>query len=242
MTPSLELPRPDARARRRRRFLVLSLAGLAALAAALGISFTADTGTASPTVSAGSVGDLVIPLANGVQIPTDVDALPYSTVTLGSPNTVGTYDSPSWSVVAGSAGSVTDDGELFLVKADTTNAGGAARLVLNVYITNLAALQPNYSSYAWPIRIYWADGSTNAIDTAGDWQLVTSSSPAGAGFNAADFYLTSTSGVLTYTLPTDPDRYYLVTMDTGGSFYAIDAVDDATRDLAPTFYATVQPA
>ncbi|HLY93551.1 MAG TPA: hypothetical protein VKP14_01770, partial [Gaiellaceae bacterium] len=73
--------RADRMRRLRRRFLMVSVAALAVLASALGVSFLADSGTASLSVTGGS-NNFVYPVANGNLVPsTNVTALRYTAAT-----------------------------------------------------------------------------------------------------------------------------------------------------------------
>lgn len=238
---------------RRRRFLLASIAALTVVGVALGVSFTADTGVASPSVTAGSTSALVFPVKANGRLPLAIDSLKHTTgaskITVndnGTPSDASddfsqldaTPDLPTWSPVAGAAGTIssTGAGDLFVIDGRSASAGGAAKVIINIYITNLAAIQPNYSSYAWPIRVYQANGAS--VLTSGAWTPV--SIVNGFAFNAADFYLTNTGGFLSYSLPTDSNRYYLITMDDGGSFYCVGTDQTAPESLTPEFYATAQ--
>lgn len=215
--------------KRRRRFLMLGVATLAVLGTVLGISFTADTGTTSVTVTSGSgAGKLVYPIsgASGSTVPTALNTghLKYSTATI-SGGLTGTNVVPTWSAAAGVPGSVTTAGDLSVIDGTTTSSGGAANIQLTVYVTNLGALGGDYTSWAWPLNVY------KSTDSGANWNLVT----------ATNVFITHTLGFVSYTLPTGSGFYYDVTMETGGSFYCVATTSDSTHSLSPEFYFTAQP-
>lgn len=227
-TPATVLYAPPSRTPRRRRFLALSVAVLALAAAGLGVSFTADTGVTTVAVTAGSAaGNLVYPATVGGAVIDGVTALKYTPAGDGTGIDAATdlYDAvttPGWSPITNTAGSVGTAGDLALIDAKTDSAGGAANLIINVYITNLAAMQTAYSSFAFPIRLYTStNGSTWTEDTA-----------------YSNLYITNTSGFASFTVSTAPTKYADITMDTGGSFYCVNQAGT----LSPAFYFTVTPA
>lgn len=214
---------------RRRRFLMLGVATLAVLGTVLGISFTADTGTTSLSVTGGGGGGkLVYPVkqASGDTMPTG--ALNGHDLQYGTPvasNLTGTAIRPSWSASAGVPGSVDTAGDMAVIDGTTTSAGGASNIQLTIYVTNLGALGGDYTSWAWPISVY------STTDGGATWGLVSSSSQ----------FITHTLGFLSYSLPTGSGQYYDVVMDQGGSFYCVATTDDSTHSLSPDFYFTAQP-
>lgn len=220
-------------ARRRRRFLVVSVAALAVLAAALGVSFTADSGSTTVSVSAGTTNPLVFP--RGVTLSTDKKFKVSGSIT-------GT--SPSWSPVAGTSGSVTTKGDLAFIDGRTTSAGGATRLTITVYVTNLPALQKTYGSFAFPVRLY--GGTYNGTTTV--WTSPTTLA------SSDTTYLTNTGGFLSFSVDTAASGNAGsaigvqlggdVTGD-GGSFYTVctDTSDVCTGgSLGPSFFITAQPS
>jgi hypothetical protein len=215
---------------RRRRFLVVAIAALVAVGAALGVSFTADTGTTDVTITPGTTGSLVY--ASGATLPTGFTFKKSGTGTAGA---------PAWSPVAGSAGSVTTPGDLAVIDARTASAGGASNLTVTVYVTNLAALQKDYSSFAWPVRIY--SGTFTAAGPSTVWSSTYIA-------NTDKSYLTNTGGYLTFTVPTAADatagNVLGVTIgDVGstssGSFYTTSTTASG-GSLSPQFFITAQPS
>ena len=202
----------------RKRFLAVSIAGLAVLAVSLGVSFAGDSGTASLSVSGGS-SNFVFPISTNAALPSSaIGALKYTTAVDTTNKKVTTAVSPSWTPVAGSAGSVTTPGDLALIDATTSS------LVLNVYITNLAALQSDYSSFSLPINVY---SCSSTCTTAGAWtqdSTVLASAPT---------YITNSAGVVTLSLPIG--KYYDITMDSGGAYYCISTTASGGA-LSPSFY------
>lgn len=219
-------PRAGRLSARRRRFLAVSLAVLAVVGVALGVSFAADTGTTSVTVTAGTTSSLIFPLdaSAGDTVPAAVTVTKNNTQATSGTTSANVV--PSWSPVAGAAGSVATAGDLAVVDGRSASAGGAANVVLTIYLTNLANLQAAYSSFAFPVRVY---ESTNPTAT-GNWSVVSST---------AGVYLTNTTGFLSVSLPTAANKYYLVAMDTGGSFYTVSTT--VAANLNPSFYFTTQP-
>lgn len=199
---------------------MVSIAALAVLAAALGVSYLADTGTASLSVTGGS-NNFVYPVANTNSVPSAVAALKYTAATGINVSHVFTAATvPGWTPVAGSAGSVTTAGDLALVDATTV----ANAIVLNVYVTNLSALQQDYSSYSLSINVY---SCASTCTTSAAWSqdaTVLASAPT---------YLTNSSGVVTLRLPTG--KYYDIAMDTGGALYCISTTASG-GSLSPSFY------
>lgn len=205
--------------KQRKRFVAIAVAGLAILGAALGVSFAGESGTATLSVSGGN-SNFVYPVSSGAALPAAVDALKYTTSVDAPGNTITTAVTPSWSPIAGSAGSVTTAGDLAVIDATTV----ANAIVLNFYITNLAALQQNYSSYVLPVNVY---SCASACTSAGAWTQDT------AVIASPPSYLTNSAGVVTLKLPTG--KYYDVALDTGGAFYTISTTASGGA-LAPSFY------
>jgi len=107
-------------------------------------------------------------------------------------------------------------------------------LLVRVDVTNLWPLSLTYNSYSLPVRIYAA---TNFARGSIAWSAnpVTDAS----GNDTANTYLTNTLGYETFKLATGPNKYYEITLDSGGAFYAFQtgATGAATT---PSFYTTVQ--
>lgn len=212
---------------------MVSLAGLAVLGATMSVSFLGSTGTSTTTVNAASSA-FVYPITSGAALPCAVTSLEYTpaiAITAGTgsncattPTKVTTATTPSWSPTALAAGSVTTAGDIGLIDA-TIAANG---VIVSLYITNLALLQTDYSSFAFPVNIYSAACSAGC--TWGQASNVIASPPT---------FLTSTGGFLTFNLPAG--KYYDITFDTGGSFYCTATTSSATASLSPSFYMTAQP-
>lgn len=151
---------------------------------------------------------------------------------------------PSWSPVAGSAGTVTTAGDLAVI--DATSATNY--VTVNVYVTNLSALAVDYGSFAFPINVYstTCTSSGSASPNCAAWSEVLAS--------PSYTYLTDTSGVLTFNLAAA--KYYDIVMEgtnhtasapsgspttgpvsVGGSFYT-NQTGGTGGSLSPTFYFT----
>jgi hypothetical protein len=215
---------PSPSRKRRKRFLAVGVAGLAVLAAALGISFAGDTGTASISVSSAS-NSFVFPVADGASLPANVNTLKYTTAVNTGAHTITTAVLPTWVPSTNTAGSVTTAGDLALI--DGTLSGIANALTVNVYITNLAALQLDYSSFALPFNVY------ESPCTAGSCTWTQSS----AVVVSPPTYLTSTEGFVSFSLP--KGKYYDIAIDLGGSFYTISTTASG-GSLSPSFYFASQ--
>lgn len=202
----------------------MSAAGLSVLAVAMGVSFAGSTGTSSITVSGGST-NFVYSIGNSVAIPDGIDALKYSTTINTTANTVTTADSPSWTPISNSAGTVSASGAGDLALVDATGVS----LLLSLFVLDLTELQQAYSSFAWVINIYRCASSCTS---ASAWtQAPTTVIPAGGT------YLTHNEGFLSFKLATG--YYYEVTIDAGGSFYSTDA--SSSDNNGPEFYFSSQP-
>ncbi len=216
---------------RQRRFLLVTIPGLAILAVAMGVSFLGNTGTTSASVTAAS-SNFVYPVASTKTLPAGtnfVSSLKYTlaaAITSSSASsTINTATVPSWSPVAQSAGSVTTAGDIALIDGTIASNG----VTVSMYVTNLAGLQQDYSSLALPVNIY------ESPCTAGSCTWTQSSSVIAS----PPSYLTGTSGFLTFNLPAG--KYYDIAMDTGGSFYVTSTSTTGTATLSPSYYFTAQP-
>ena len=225
----------------RRRVLTLSVASLMLMGASLTTSTLGDTGTTTAAV-APAQSDFIFQVANGVTLPTGVTSLAntpstdfYTANPSATPPTT-PYEIqnavvPSWSPTAQSAGSVTVAGDLALVNG----AIAANGIVVSMYVTNLANLQQDYSSFALPVDVWQATCATSC--PVGAWTQYTNPSLI------LPVYLTSTSGFLTFNLPAGTNLYYDITIDKGGSFYCTSTATSGTNSpsLSPTFYFTAEP-
>lgn len=214
---------------RQRRFLLVTIPGLAVLAIAMGVSFLGNTGTTSASVSAAS-SNFIFPVAATNHLPSAVNALQWTPSSDISSTTINTAVVPSWAPTAQSAGSVTTPGDLALIDATIASNG----VTVSLYVTNLAGLQQDYSSLALPVNIYRSactSGSCTWTQASG----VIASPPT---------YLTATSGFLTFNLPASVGgipQYYDITIDAGGSFYCTSTSSSGTATLSPSYYFTAQP-
>lgn len=229
--------------RRKKRFLLASTAALAAVGVAMGVSFLDNSGVASISVSGNTPAGFVWPVSSAGDAPSssDVTGLRYGT-TVGS-SKFGTGSSlalPSWAPAAGSPGSVTTAGDLALV--DATSLTAQQNMIVNVYVTNLAALGSAYSSWAFPLDIYsctpsgagtCSATSSQTAGTSAPWTQVSAAVPFSSGVES---FLTSTEGYESFSLP--GGAFYDITLDTGGSFYTVST--STASDLNPSFYFTAR--
>lgn len=216
----------------RRRALTVSVASIFLAGASMTTSFLGATGTTSASVTQGS-SNFVYPVATNAQLPSSVTSLEYtSAIAATSPatspatSTISTAVLPSITPSANSAGGVVSGGDLALINAPIAANG----VVVSIYITNLAALQADYSSFAFPINVYSATCTTGC----------TTWTPDTAVTGTTAVYLTSTTGFLTFTLPSSSNVYYDITMDQGGSYYCTSVANPSTS-LTPSFYFTAEP-
>ena len=244
------LPIRQSSAKVRKRVLVAGIAALAVMGPFLGVSFLANSGTTSATVTAssssGSMVDTTCP-SGAYGVYTSIIGASSATACASS----ATLTPPKWSPSAGAAGSVTSGGDLALV--DTS--GQSAPVVLNVYVTNLQGLNEDYSSFALPIDVYQCDTAGGACTTVGttmgtsttssvDWVPITTWDSA--NFTSVPF-LTSSSGFFSVSLPAG-DWYDIsidganvsssVTGSSAGMYYCISTSTTAPATLAPSFFVT----
>jgi hypothetical protein len=225
---------------RRRRFLIVSVAALAVLGAAMGVSFLGDTGTQSLSVSAAAgSGNFVFSVETGgvagvgSALPanlTGTAALPGgSAVSQTTSPHVSTAVKPSWTAALG-AGSVTITGDMAVI--DATASGGAAtlpdsshKLLVTVYVSNLDQFGADYSSYALPINVYKSVAGASWAD-------------AGASATPNTVFITNLGGQVSFTL--NPGFMYAIYMPTGGSWFNVNTTNDGTHNLAPSFFLSAQ--
>lgn len=175
-----QVPAIRPKTRLRRRFSLVAAGLLSVLMAVLGVNFAADSGTSSSTVTS----------AAGIA------------VTPGTPQ--------NWSVSVGSAGTVPapDAGD----KIATIAPGGStsSKMLISVYVTNLAELSVNYSSWNFNLGLY--DATPTLVGGA---QVVTSD-----------------AGTISWVV--DTDETYTLKLESGGSFYTI--ANGASGSLSPKFF------
>lgn len=205
---------------RRKRFLVASVAALAVLAVAMGISFLGNTGTAGVEVKA-SNSEFIFPVSKsgfGTHATLSEESKTVETLKWSSTTSSGTL--PSWSPTLNTAGEVGTSGDLALVDATGTP------LIVNVFVTNLVGLQGDYSSFTFPMHVYQNETGTCTETKACKWE---------ENEGLSETYLTNTEGNLSFSLPSG--HFYDITIDKGGSFYTISTT---AGQLSPSFYFTAQ--
>lgn len=166
----------------RRRFSLVAAGLLSVLMAVLGVNFAADSGTSNATVTP----------ATGIA------------VTSGSPQ--------SWSVAVGSAGTVPAPATGDKIATITPGSSTSSKMLISVYVTNLAELSLNYSSWNFNVGLYDA---TPAL-VGGAAQVVTSD-----------------AGTISWVV--DTDETYTLKLLAGGSFYTI-GTNTTTGSLSPKFF------
>lgn len=258
-------PQMPARQRwsgRRRRLFVLSLAVVVIAAVTMSVSFLATTGTVTVSIGTPNSTNFLYPVSSGgiSNWSTTGTVAPTGAGTnitglyFGSNGTTGKL--PSWSVGTNQPGGVGTAGDLAVIDATIVPSG--LSVIVNVYITNLAALQQAYTSFAFPINVYRcaAGGTAGTACGAGTQTTTTASANNWVQYSAAASatqaaLLTNTQGFLSFALPSG--YYYDLTMDSsaggtsagsgnanGGSFYCFNAAPPAGGSLNPTFYFTTQ--
>lgn len=247
VVPYTKPPSLLKQAKFRKKFLLVSIAGLALLGPTLGVSFLSDSGTAAANVTGSVSASLVytsslpcdiLGTASSSNAPlkyltTASNASCTSSVTSVSTN----FTHPSWSPAANSAGSVTTGGDLALV--DMSAEPGATTAIVNVYITNLQGLASDYSSFALPINVYYScpAGSTSSSPSLCTSTPTTSWTEVP---NAASF-VTNTNGSYSISLP--GGAYYDITIDAGGEYYCVSTTSTVPgATLTPQFFVTAQLA
>lgn len=191
--------------------LLCSLAMVATFSAVVAVRSGASiVAGSSPTV---------FPVSVGAPLPTPISDLRYTPETSIAQGTLQGAVLPGWSPSVGVAGEVTRPGDLAVV--DATSSSRPLRL--NLFITNLAALAQNYSSFMLRVEVF-----SSTCDTSCSW------SPVALGGGA--LYVTSATGSVSVNLP--PGAYYDVTLAAGGSYLCLSTAINASSALAPTFYCT----
>ena len=209
---------------RRRRFLMVSVAMLGVLGIALGVSFAGTTGTTGPSVSGGSTS-WVFPVANTKAVPAGVLDLKYTTAitdNLSGTETIGTAVLPNWTPIQDAAGTVTTAGDLAVIDAQGQS------LLVSMYVTNLHLLQQAYTSYAFDVNVYKC---ASACTTQAAWTEATTVIPA-----TDTVLLTNTEGFLQFEMPSG--FYYVITIDTGGTFFAYNT--SSSPNLSPAYFFSAQ--
>lgn len=193
---------------------------------AMAVTAQADNSGVTNASVESSAPRFIYPIGRGGSLPSAVSALEYtpSNQIDQSTHTVVNATTPSWLPTASSAGNVTLAGDRAVIDA-TSAANG---VTVNVFITDLAALNEDYSPSVPPVEIYLSP----CIAGACAWAAVS------VAMTAALAYITSTSGVITFHVA--GGMFYDVTIATGGSYYCTSTTADASAALSPTFYFTAQ--
>jgi hypothetical protein len=194
---------------------LLSVLGVATALSALAVTRSGASLVASPAAT-------IYPVAVSAPLAPVVGNLRYTPATSISAGVMDSAVSPSWQPSAGSVGQVTRAGDLALI--DTTTSPTPERVT--IYVTNLAALAQDYSSFLLPVRVY-----TSHCDAGCVWTPLAT---------APMTYLTSNAGDVSFTLP--PGAYYDVTLEAGGSYVCTSTTVNATAALAPNFYFALNAA
>lgn len=192
-------------ASRRRRRVSLRLALVFGLVA-VGVWTTASFARSAPGTAAPM---RVRQLADGLQLPSGVRALRYST---SAPDGRLRWQAPGWIVRAEEPVSVTTAGDLALV-----DAHGTSTVTISLYVTNLVALR--YRSFALPVEVWQ---STDPVTRTSWRRAAVAAKLLGGGTGRVSFTLRG-------------GCYYDVTLARGGSLVALPG----RRDYSPSFYATV---
>ena len=229
----------------RKRALIISVASLFLMGASLTTSALGSTGTTSASVSAAAT-NFIYPIANNLALPAGVSSLAYTLpagMSTDATSHISTITSngaalPSWAPTYQSAGSVTHAGDLALVNG----AIAANGIVVSMYVTNLASLQQDYSSFAFPVDVWVNTCVTSCpVNTGGVVSATTGWTQDTAVVPSLPTYLTSTTGFITFNLPAGLNTYYDIAIDTGGSYYCTSLLTTGTASLTPTFYFTAEP-
>ena len=194
---------------------LLSVLGLATALSALAVTQSGAALVASPAAA-------MYPVAANAPLAPAVSNLRYTPAASISAGVIDSAVSPRWQPSAGSVGQVTRAGDLALI--DTTTSPTPERVT--IYLTNLAALAQDYSSFLLPVRVYTSNCDAGCVWTPSATLPVT--------------YLTSTAGEVSFTLP--PGAYYDVTLEAGGNYVCTSTSVNATAALAPSFYFTLNAA
>jgi len=238
----LPITRPTRKHGLRPIFLALSLLALGGLGAHLYVGFLSSNSALS-VANPATGGVFMLGAGTGsASVPSAITSTVYGGV--GHEAGVVTTTSPSWAPAAGSAGSVVTAGDLAL--ADVSNA--SSPLDVTVHIVNLVALSNDYSSFAFPIAVYYAaTGAAGSAPITGscdktqgcNWQLATGA--AGAPNVSNDLtYLTNDGGSVAFNLPSG--AYYEITIQAGGSYYCTSTATSAQSSLSPSFFVNSNAA
>lgn len=234
LDPSLHGP---AKNTRRKRFLAISIAALAVLSVAMGVSFLGTTGTTGVTVTSSGSSDYVFPVT-GEGIPGMTEGVKKAVKALEFGTTENSPTLPSLGEpTVGTAGKVAASGDLALVDASSETLGSATELIVNVYVTNLSGLSLDYSSFALPVTVYKATCENAAEkkcgETSAKWTVDSEVSSEAAGL-----FLTNTEGTFSFRVKGAAHQFLDIAMNEGGSYYLSKVA--AGGALGPEFYFTAQ--
>ena len=216
----------------RRRYAFATIAVMAVVAATLSVSFAADSGTSTATVT-GSTSAVGVYDVSGA-VPTapwdfnsDSDNVDKITLPEGSELnehasavTWSNADSPAWSVAGGSSGTVLAAGAGDLAYLDASGSS-SSKVLVSVYVTNMAELAVNYTSWAFNIELHQATATDAGT---GSWTQV-----------GTDELVTSDSGTVTFIADISSMDHLGLVLGTGGSFYAVQT-DTNNGELGPEFF------
>lgn len=221
---------------RRKRFLAISIAALAVLTVAMGVSFLGTTGTTGVTVTASGTSNYVFAVGSGIEGMTSGVKEAVSKLDFGSTEGSGKLPGLGKPTVD-TAGQVESSGDLALVDASSESLGSASELIVNVYITNLGALGLDYSSFALPVTVYKATCENASEKKCGEAKATWSVDEAVA--KEASIFLTNTEGMVSFRVKGEAHQYLDIALNKGGSYYF--SKEASGGSLGPSFYFTAQP-
>ena len=236
---------------RRKKFLILAIAALGLLATVLGVSFTADTGTATATID-GSTGNTSLVYTNTPSAlnQTGVNWVYGSGTVANTPGTpaAGTAitgvaaEAPALAAATvGSNGNVRYPGDVALIDATTGTTPAGGNIIVSAYLTNAAAFAVVYPTFALPVELYCKSGSATVIGwpTGGTEGTPTGySSLQALNASTTETYLTDAQPSLSWSVTTGTTKYCEVAIDQGGTYYAASS----STTTVPQIYVTAQTA
>jgi hypothetical protein len=237
---------PRRALRTRKKFLFVSIAALAALSTALGVSFTADSGVTTIALTPVAASQYVYPATystSATGLPTNVGDLTANHGWAYGKATTGYSTAPAWKSTAVGASYVNTGGDIAMIDA---RGVPTPSVVISVYVTNLGQLMADYSSFAFPVELYQGT-IAGTSPFAVTWAKATGTSTT---------FLTDSGGVLSWKVPAgDAHTVYEVVMtgsiDTapiapaglGGSYFLQSTtVTAGVAALSPSFYVTADEA
>jgi hypothetical protein len=203
---------------RRKKFVILAIAAVAVLSTVLGVSFTADTGTATATLDTSQLGAATLVYSQGTTL-----------TTLEGDNVVWDHGNTApkiAQVTVGQNGSVTTAGDIAFVDATTAGTPAGGHIDISAYVTNAAAFSAPYPTFSLPVELYCKAA------TAGSPPTLTWSGATQVG---GPTYITDAQPSASWSVAPAANYFCEVTMETGGSFYTA-----ATSTVTPSIYVTAQ--